>query len=72
MSAAACIFCKIIRGEIPSFKLLETDKILAFLDINPLSRGHALLIPKTHGEKLHDVPDAESSASSSPPQRGSH
>ncbi|RPA98867.1 HIT-like protein [Choiromyces venosus 120613-1] len=59
MSAAACIFCKIIRGEIPSFKLLETEKVFAFLDINPLSRGHALLIPKTHGEKLHDIPDAE-------------
>ncbi|KAI9830612.1 MAG: Adenosine 5'-monophosphoramidase [Thelocarpon superellum] len=40
--AAACIFCKIIRGEIPSLKLFESDKILAFLDIQPLSRGHAL------------------------------
>ncbi|POS83932.1 hit family protein 1, partial [Erysiphe pulchra] len=46
MSTAACIFCKIIK-----------EKVLAFLDINPLSRGHALVIPKFHGEKLTDIPD---------------
>ncbi|KAM0694168.1 hypothetical protein Q7P36_006295 [Cladosporium allicinum] len=55
--AAACIFCKIIKGEIPSMKLFESDKTYAFLDINPLSRGHALVIPKHHGEKLTDIPD---------------
>ncbi|CAK7230325.1 Adenosine 5'-monophosphoramidase [Sporothrix bragantina] len=54
---SACIFCKIIKGEIPCFKLFETEKTLAFLDINPLSRGHALVIPKFHGEKLLDIPD---------------
>jgi len=54
---AACIFCRIIKGEIPSFKLFENEKVLAFLDIQPLSRGHALVIPKFHGEKLHDIPD---------------
>ncbi|KAL2129483.1 hypothetical protein VTI74DRAFT_7692 [Chaetomium olivicolor] len=54
---ASCIFCKIIKGEIPCFKLLETEKTLAFLDINPLSQGHALVIPKVHGEKLTDIPD---------------
>ncbi|KAL2255140.1 hypothetical protein VTK26DRAFT_4026 [Humicola hyalothermophila] len=54
---ASCIFCKIIKGEIPCFKLFESDKTLAFLDINPLSRGHALVIPKVHGEKLTDIPD---------------
>ncbi|MCJ1390883.1 Adenosine 5'-monophosphoramidase [Xylographa bjoerkii] len=57
--AAACIFCKIIRGDIPSFKLFESQHILAFLDINPLSRGHALVIPKHHGEKLTDIPDEQ-------------
>ncbi|KNG83979.1 hit family protein 1 [Aspergillus nomiae NRRL 13137] len=56
-SSAACIFCKIIKGDIPSFKLFESDKIFAFLDIQPLSRGHALIIPKFHGEKLTDIPD---------------
>lgn len=54
---ASCIFCKIVKGEIPCFKLFESDKTLAFLDINPLSRGHALVIPKFHGEKLTDIPD---------------
>ncbi|KAK3305715.1 HIT-like domain-containing protein [Chaetomium strumarium] len=54
---ASCIFCKIIQGEIPCFKLFESDKTLAFLDINPLSKGHALVIPKFHGEKLTDIPD---------------
>ncbi|TEA12325.1 Hit family protein 1 [Colletotrichum sidae] len=56
-SLSSCIFCKIIKGEIPCFKLFESDKTLAFLDINPLSRGHALVIPKHHGAKLADVPD---------------
>ncbi|KAI1165300.1 HIT-like domain-containing protein [Nemania serpens] len=39
---ASCLFCKIIKGEIPSFKLFESDKTLAFLDIGPLSKGHAV------------------------------
>ncbi|KAI9066000.1 HIT-like protein [Trametes sanguinea] len=56
-SLASCIFCKIIKGEIPSFKLIETDKVFSFLDIGPLSKGHALIIPKYHAEKLHEVPD---------------
>ncbi|KAJ2717280.1 Adenosine 5'-monophosphoramidase [Coemansia spiralis] len=55
--AAECIFCKIIKGDIPSVKLLETETTFAFLDVGPLSEGHALLIPKYHAEKLHQVPD---------------
>ncbi|KAM0300122.1 hypothetical protein HYE67_006364 [Fusarium culmorum] len=54
-----CIFCKIIKGDIPSFKLFESDKTLAFLDIGPLSKGHALVIPKYHGAKLADIPDED-------------
>lgn len=54
---ASCIFCKIIKGEIPSFKLFESDKTFAFMDIQPLSKGHALVIPKYHGDKLADIPD---------------
>ncbi|UKZ76058.1 hypothetical protein TrVFT333_003754 [Trichoderma virens FT-333] len=54
---SACIFCRIIKGEIPSMKLFESDKTLAFLDIGPLSKGHALVIPKFHGAKLADIPD---------------
>ncbi|KAJ8063885.1 hypothetical protein OCU04_007736 [Sclerotinia nivalis] len=56
-SQAACVFCKIIKGDIPSFKLYESEKVFAFLDINPLSKGHALVIPKYHGENLVDIPD---------------
>ncbi|KAK7450635.1 Adenosine 5'-monophosphoramidase [Stygiomarasmius scandens] len=56
-SLASCIFCKIIKGEIPSFKLLETELSYSFLDIGPLSKGHALVIPKHHTEKMHELPD---------------
>jgi len=56
-TAANCIFCKIVKGDIPSFKLYESSTVLAFLDINPLSKGHALVVPKYHGEKLADIPD---------------
>ncbi|KAF2758149.1 hit family protein [Pseudovirgaria hyperparasitica] len=55
-SLPSCIFCKIIKGEIPSLKLFESDKTYAFLDIGPLSSGHSLIIPKHHGAKLHDMP----------------
>ncbi|KAF3059035.1 Hit family protein 1 [Trichoderma lentiforme] len=44
-------------GEIPALKLFESEKTLAFLDIGPLSKGHALVIPKYHGAKLADIPD---------------
>ncbi|KAF8601335.1 HIT-like protein [Ceratobasidium sp. AG-I] len=56
-SLASCLFCKIIKGEIPSMKLLETSLSYSFLDIGPLSKGHCLVIPKYHGEKLHVIPD---------------
>jgi len=54
---AGCIFCKIIAGTIPSYKLYESDQVLSFLDVGPLSRGHALIIPKGHWETLDLVPD---------------
>ncbi|MBP2030701.1 histidine triad (HIT) family protein [Methanohalophilus levihalophilus] len=43
-----CLFCKIVSGEIPSYKIFEDYFTLAFLDINPVSRGHAVVIPKIH------------------------
>ena len=43
-----CIFCKIIKGEIPCFKIYEDDDVLGFLDINPNTNGHTLLVPKMH------------------------
>ncbi|MFA6254769.1 MAG: HIT family protein [Patescibacteria group bacterium] len=55
--AADCIFCKIIAGEIPAAKVYEDDKVLAFLDINPVNYGHVLLIPKEHYRMMADTPD---------------
>jgi histidine triad (HIT) family protein len=43
-----CIFCKIIAGEIPSYKIFDDDKVMVFLDINPVNPGHTLIIPKEH------------------------
>ncbi len=51
-----CIFCKIINKEIPSNIVYEDDNFLAFLDINPLSVGHTLVIPKKHYRWVWDVP----------------
>lgn len=50
-----CVFCAIEAGEIPSFKIYEDDRVLAFLDINPFSKGHTLVIPKVHCEGLLDA-----------------
>lgn len=50
-----CLFCKIINGDIPCYKLYENDYVLAFLDINPDSDGHTLIIPKKHFTDLDDI-----------------
>lgn len=50
-----CLFCKIINGEIPSYKIYEDDYTIAFLDINPDSDGHTLIIPKKHFNDLDDI-----------------
>jgi histidine triad (HIT) family protein len=55
---ADCIFCKIMAGEIPCFKLFEDDETLAFMDINPANEGHALVIPKEHAKDVYAVSDA--------------
>ena len=47
-----CIFCKIIKGEIPSSKVYEDEKVTAFLDINPVNKGHTLIVPKKHSENI--------------------
>lgn len=51
-----CLFCKIINGDIPSYKIYEDDIVLCFLDINPDSNGHTLLIPKKHYLDIDDIP----------------
>ena len=57
-----CIFCKIVKGEIPSNKVYEDDKTLAFLDINPVSRGHTLVIPKNHCTDIFDIEEEDAKA----------
>lgn len=52
-----CVFCKIIKGEIPSHKVYENQGAFAFLDVSPLSKGHTLIIPKKHYEKIHEMDD---------------
>jgi histidine triad (HIT) family protein len=54
-----CIFCKIVKGEAPSWKVYENEKVYAFLDINPVSRYHTLVIPKTHYENIFDISDED-------------
>jgi len=51
-----CVFCKIVAGRLPSARLLETDRVLAFLDIAPIIKGHSLVIPKEHYESIEEVP----------------
>jgi histidine triad (HIT) family protein len=50
-----CIFCKIVKGEIPCFKVHEDDRVLVFADINPISNGHVLIIPKAHAENIFEI-----------------
>ncbi len=54
-----CIFCKIVNGEIPAKIIDETEKSLAFLDAFPLTKGHSLVITKTHYEKMQQIPPEE-------------
>lgn len=54
-----CIFCKIIKKEIPAKILAETEHTIAFLDAFPLTKGHTLVIPKKHYEKVQDIPSGE-------------
>jgi len=50
-----CIFCKIVAGEIPSHRVYEDDSVIAFLDINPATRGHALVVPRRHSVDIFDT-----------------
>ena len=52
-----CLFCKIVRGEIPSSTLYEDDEVLVFLDIYPIARGHTLFIPKKHIVDIYELND---------------
>jgi histidine triad (HIT) family protein len=54
-----CLFCKIVAGEIPSTRIHEDDRTVAFMDINPGTRGHLLVIPRTHAADLHEIGDED-------------
>ena len=54
---AECIFCKIIKGEMPAHRVYEDDEVLAFLDISPINQGHVLVVPKEHSDNLLETPE---------------
>jgi histidine triad (HIT) family protein len=54
-----CIFCEIVKGISPSTKIYEDEHVLAFLDINPVTKNHTLIIPKNHYVNLYDIPENE-------------
>lgn len=53
------VFTKIINGEIPCYKIYEDDKTFAFLDINPETKGHTLVVPKNEVDKIYELPDED-------------
>lgn len=57
-----CVFCAIAEGSVPSFKIYEDDRVVSFLDINPFSRGHALVVPKLHMRDILSCDDETLSA----------
>jgi len=54
-----CIFCKIVAGEIPAVKVLDEELVVAFMDINPSSKGHMLVVPKNHAENIFEIPESD-------------
>ncbi|MFB1052203.1 HIT family protein [Paraliobacillus sp. JSM ZJ581] len=61
MAHEDCIFCKIINGDIPSAKVYEDDDVFAFLDISQVTKGHTLIIPKTHVKNIYEIPEQAAS-----------
>jgi histidine triad (HIT) family protein len=62
MSDPDCIFCKIVAGEVPATVVDEDERTIAFMDINPATRGHTLVIPREHARNLLEVDDADLAA----------
>lgn len=59
-----CIFCKIIAGDIPTHKIYEDDRVMAFLDILPISPGHTIIVPRSHVADMEDVTNEDLTAMS--------
>jgi histidine triad (HIT) family protein len=62
MIMAGCIFCQIIKGRLPCAKIYEDERVISFLDINPINPGHTLVVPKTHAVTIFDVSEEDLSA----------
>jgi histidine triad (HIT) family protein len=62
MSQSDCIFCRIVAGDIPSTQLLSDERVVVFMDINPVSYGHCLVVTKAHRPSLFEVTDEEGAA----------
>src|SRR5579871_4557867 len=57
-----CLFCRIVAGELPATVVAQSDRAIAFMDINPATRGHALVVPRAHADDLLEVGDADLAA----------
>jgi histidine triad (HIT) family protein len=64
-----CLFCQIVAGEVPSTRVDEDERTVAFMDINPATRGHALVVPREHYRDLHEIPSEELAATMAAAQR---
>jgi histidine triad (HIT) family protein len=69
MSPEDCIFCKIVAGELPATVVDEDEQTIAFMDINPATRGHALVVPRTHAADLMEIEPDQLAAVSAAAQR---
>jgi histidine triad (HIT) family protein len=64
-----CLFCKIVAGDIPATIVAEDERTIAFMDINPATRGHALVIPRAHARNVHEISTADLEAVAAAAQR---
>ncbi len=69
MSDPNCLFCKIVAGEVPSQRVDEDERTVAFMDINPATRGHALVVPRTHAANLLEIEHDDLAATMAAAQR---
>ena len=69
---ADCLFCKIVAGELPATVVAESERALAFADINPATRGHTLVIPRAHAEDVQDIAGADLAATIELAQQVAH
>jgi len=67
--ASECIFCAIVAGELPAIVIAENERAIAFMDINPATRGHALVIPQAHAADIGDIGAEDLSATAALAQR---